>query len=79
TSSIGLALETAPYYGLTAKEARQEADTICQTVHGNWRRLAGQYGISYSAAEYMSPAFVNVRKPEVIERSGFAERFISTG
>jgi serine/threonine-protein kinase HipA len=57
TSSIGLALETAPYYGLTAKEARQEADSICQTVHGNWRRLAGQYGISYSAAEYMSPAF----------------------
>jgi hypothetical protein len=33
------------------RRRRRTSSCICRTVHGNWCRLAGQYGISYSAAD----------------------------
>ncbi len=64
SSSIELALETASFYGLSAEEALQTAESICRTVRTNWRRLAKQYGISYSAMENMSPAFAAAERAD---------------
>ena len=36
---------------------RQAAEEICKTVSGHWEQLAGQYGLSRGAVEYMRPAF----------------------
>lgn len=52
-----LALETAPYYGLSAERAKEIVCTTRKTVRMNWRSLAGQYGLGRSAVEYMAPAF----------------------
>jgi len=55
--SIDLAIEIAPYCGITCKEAISIANNILKTVGENWRRLATEYGLSRSAQEYMRPAF----------------------
>lgn len=55
--SIDLAVETAPYYGISKTNAERMAAEIISTVRGNWERLALQYGLSRGAIEYMRPAF----------------------
>lgn len=57
TISIDLAIEIAPYCGLTCKEAIAIANDILKTVGENWSRLATECGLSRSAQEYMRPAF----------------------
>lgn len=52
-----LLLEVAVYFGINKEVAER---TIVETktfVSENWRRLAGQYGISRAACEQMKPAF----------------------
>lgn len=34
-----------------------QPEEICKTVSGHWEQLAGQYGLSRGAVEYMRPAF----------------------
>ena len=57
TIDLDLALEVADYFGLSPQEAQQAAEEICKTVSGHWEQLAGQYGLSRGAVEYMRPAF----------------------
>ena len=57
TIDLELALEVADYFGLSPIEAEQTAADICKTVSGHWEQLAGQYGLSRGAVEYMRPAF----------------------
>ena len=57
TIDLELALEVADYFGLAPQEAEQAAEEVCKTVSGHWERLAGQYGLSRGAIEYMRPAF----------------------
>lgn len=52
-----LALEAAPFYGVSAKQATQIVGDIKQTVHDHWRNLAKKYGISRGEIERMEPAF----------------------
>ena len=52
-----LALEAAPFYGVSAKQATQIVSDIKQTVHAHWRNLAKKYGISRGEIERMEPAF----------------------
>lgn len=58
TMDYALALETAPYYGIKKQKGNQLIKEISGTVRDNWRIIARQYGISRSAMEYMSPAFM---------------------
>ncbi len=60
TISIDLAIETAPYYGLSEKDARHVAEEIVKTVGANWEHLATQYGLSRGAIENMRPAFMTL-------------------
>ncbi len=60
TISIDLAIETAPYYGISQKDARQVAEEIVKTVGANWEHLATQYGLSRGAIENMRPAFMTL-------------------
>lgn len=57
TISLDLAIEIAPYCGLTTKEADSMATEILKNVRENWSRLAMECGLSRSAQEYMRPAF----------------------
>ena len=57
TIDLELALEVADYFGLAPQEAEQAAEEVCKTVSGHWEQLAGQYGLSRGAIEYMRPAF----------------------
>ena len=57
TIDLELALEVADYFGLAPQKAEQAAEEVCKTVSGHWERLAGQYGLSRGAIEYMRPAF----------------------
>ncbi len=52
-----LAIETAPYYGLSKKEARELIDETKNIINGNWRKLAKNYGINRSEIERMEAAF----------------------
>ena len=54
---FNLALSVAKIYGLTDAQALEELKEIKNIVEGNWRRLAGQYGLSRSEIEGMAPAF----------------------
>ncbi|MCD8088646.1 MAG: type II toxin-antitoxin system HipA family toxin [Oscillospiraceae bacterium] len=54
---LGLAVETAPYYGISEADARKMAEDICATVRDNWQLLAARNGLGRSAIEYMRPAF----------------------
>lgn len=57
TISIDLAIETAPYYGISEQEAQKLGSEILKTVSSNWQRLAKDCGLSPSAIAYMRPAF----------------------
>jgi len=54
---FNLALSVAQMYGLTDAQALEELQGIKNVVENNWRRLAGQYGLSRSEVEGMAPAF----------------------
>lgn len=54
---FNLALSVAKLYGLTEAQATDELKEIKNIVEVNWRKLAGQYGLSRSETEEMSPAF----------------------
>jgi len=54
---FNLALSVAKMYGLTEAQALEELQGIKDIVDSNWRRLAGQYGLSRSEIEGMAPAF----------------------
>ena len=54
---FNLALSVAKMYGLTEAQALEELQGIKDIVENNWRRLAGQYGLSRSEIEGMAPAF----------------------
>lgn len=55
--AIELAIETAPYYGIRAKDAVEYASKITTIVNQNWESIAKSYGLSRNAIEYMRPAF----------------------
>lgn len=52
-----LALSVAKLFGLTETQAANELKDIKNVVEINWRKLAGQYGLSRSETEEMAPAF----------------------
>lgn len=54
---FNLALSVAKLYGLTDAQATNGLKEIKNIVEVNWRKLAGQYGLSRSETEEMSPAF----------------------
>ena len=54
---FNLALSVAKIYGLTDEQALRELKAIKSVVESNWRKLAGQYGLSRSEIEGMAPAF----------------------
>ena len=54
---IDLALEVAPFFGLTPEEAEGMARKILNTVRNEWRRTATGCGLSRAEQEEMAPAF----------------------
>ncbi len=54
---FNLALDTAQYYGIRHEDAEAAVFEIKQIVGNHWRKIAGQYGLSRSAVDYMEPAF----------------------
>ncbi len=52
-----LALEVAPIFGITEKQARICLDEIKGIVEKNWRILAKKYGLTRGEIERMAPAF----------------------
>ncbi len=57
TASIPLAIETAPYYGISKSKAEQFAEEICHAVAHHWQRLATEHGLSRDECVWMSTAF----------------------
>ncbi len=55
--SIKLAVETAPRFGISEKEAFSYAKEILEVVKENWERIAKKYGLSRNQIENMRPAF----------------------
>ena len=55
--SFELAAETAEYYQLKTKDARDTISEIQKKVAGNWYKLAEGYGLSKKAISFMEPAF----------------------
>lgn len=55
--SIELAMSVARYFGLNKREACDISEKIIKIVCENWRLVAGRYGLTRNACEYMSPAF----------------------
>ncbi|MCM1156259.1 MAG: type II toxin-antitoxin system HipA family toxin [Roseburia sp.] len=54
---FGLALSVARLYDLSERQALEELNRIKNVVETNWRKSAGQYGVSRGEIEGMSPAF----------------------
>lgn len=54
---FNLALSVAQMYRLTETQALEELKKIKNVVESNWRRLAGQYGLSRSEIEGIAPEF----------------------
>lgn len=52
-----LAVETAPFYGITHSDAKAAVEEISRIVGGSWRKAARECGLSRGAVEYMEPAF----------------------
>lgn len=57
TISLELAIDTAPYYGLTKEIAQSMALEMLDTIRQNWQRLARKNGLTHAAMEQMRPAF----------------------
>ena len=55
--SLDLAIDSAIYYGLNKKEAKEIAYKIIDIVRNNFEKLALNNGLSHSSIEYMRPAF----------------------
>lgn len=54
---LGLALDSAGYYGIQSDTAEKFAARIKETVGSNWLSLAQKYGINRGEIERMRPAF----------------------
>ncbi len=54
---FNLALSVASLFDLSEAQAAGELKEIKCAVENNWRKLAGQYGLSRGEIEGMSPAF----------------------
>lgn len=52
-----LALDVAPAFGLTEKQAKIQLDEIKSIVENNWRMLAKKQGLARGEIEGMAPAF----------------------
>ncbi len=52
-----LAIDSAPFYGLSKDEAVQSVDFIKNKVRNNWRLLAKKYGITRGEINRLYPAF----------------------
>jgi len=59
TMDIGLALETAQFYGIGLKEAKEIEKGILKTVRDNWRDIASEYGINRNLIKDMEAAFIH--------------------
>lgn len=57
TMDFELVKETAPYYGVTSKEAIEIINFTKKNVAENWREIAKKYKISRSKISDMEPAF----------------------
>ena len=57
TISLELAYETAEFYGIKAKVARDEVKEMASIVQKGWQDKAQVYHISRSSIEKMAPAF----------------------
>ena len=55
--SIDLAVQTAPYFGISEKDAWNYVNDILATIRDNWEKLAKEYGLSRGQIEDMRPAF----------------------
>lgn len=55
--SVELAINTAFRFGISEKEARKIAESMCLIVKENWEQLAKEHGLSRGQIEYMRPAF----------------------
>ncbi len=55
--SINLAVQTAPRFGISEKDAWDYVKDILTTVRDNWEKLAKEYGLSRGQIEDMRPAF----------------------
>lgn len=55
--SLDLAMSVAKYFGINKFEAGEVSGKIIKIVRENWKLIAGQYGLTRSAWEYMKPAF----------------------
>ena len=60
SKDIKLALQTAPYYGLTTTEARTIVEKLQGIVHDHWRPAAEKYRISRAEQEEIQRAFEGV-------------------
>ena len=54
------AIDSAHYYGLEYKKAKEMMEEIISTVRNNWERLSGKYSIDRQSMEYMKPAFMKL-------------------
>ena len=52
-----LAIETASYYNIDTRDAKNIVADIRKIVSENWRALAGYRGLSKDAIDRMEPAF----------------------
>ena len=55
--SIDLAVQTAPHFGISEKDAWNYVNDILTTIRDNWEKLAKEYGMSRGQIEDMRPAF----------------------
>lgn len=55
--SVDLAVQTAPRFGISEKDALGYVKDILTTVRDNWEKLAKEYGLSRGQIEDMRPAF----------------------
>lgn len=55
--SIELAVQTAPRFGISEKDALLYSEDILLTVKNNWEKLAKEYGLTRGQIEDMRPAF----------------------
>lgn len=55
--SINLAVQTAPRFGISEKDAWDYVKDILTTVRDNWEKLAKEYGLSRGQIEDMRSAF----------------------
>ncbi|NCU26257.1 type II toxin-antitoxin system HipA family toxin, partial [Candidatus Nomurabacteria bacterium] len=58
TMDIDLALETARFYGIGLKDAKETAEVILKTVRDNWINIALVYGIGRNLIRDMEAAFI---------------------